>query len=116
MQHSLYRNHAILIPPNGRPRGESAMTKLDKVRKAIEIQGYVTVNVATGPARVRSVTVVDGVWMTDVLTEDLCGYVRIVKTKDAVLRQAEHIISHEAEIRAARQERETRATAAMMDM
>lgn len=79
-------------------------SKLNRVLRAIEIQGYVTIRV--GPRRaehkVRKITVVDGQWLTDVLTVDLCGYVRIAKTKDAVVAQADYIIAHEAEITAKR--------------
>jgi hypothetical protein len=89
------------------------MTKLAKVQKAIEIQGYVTVSVANCDRQCRSISVVAGAWMTDILTSDLCGHVRIVKTKDALVWQAEQIIDRESEIRAARQEREAQAVAAM---
>ena len=91
------------------------MTKLARVQKAIEIQGFITVSVANRQMQARSVKVVDGVWTTDILTSDLCGYVQIKKTKDAIVWQADQIIARETEIRAARQEREARAVAAMMN-
>lgn len=90
------------------------MTKLAKVQKAIEIRGYIAVSVNGRDMKAHAVKVVDGDWMTDILTSDLCGYVRIKKTKDAVVRQAEWIIEHETEIRAERERAAQRASAAMM--
>lgn len=84
--------------------------KLALIRRAIEIKGYITVSVGGRDEKCRSVTVVDREWVTDITTSDLCGYVRIKKTKDAVVRQAEYIIAHESEIRA---KRETEAKRAM---
>lgn len=78
-------------------------SKLNRVLRAIEIQGYVTIRVGTEVQKVRKIKVVDGQWVTDVLTADLRGYVRIIKTKDAVVAQADHIIANESSIRAKRE-------------
>jgi hypothetical protein len=73
------------------------------VQEAIEIQGYVTVSVNGRDRQAKSITVVDGDWLTDIPTADMCGYVRIRKTKDALVRQARWIIEHADEIRTERQ-------------
>lgn len=86
-----------------------ARSNLSIVREAIEIQGYITVSVNGIDRQAKAITVVDGDWLTDIPTADLCGYVRIRKTKDAVMRRARWIIEHADEIRA---EREARAKAA----
>ena len=87
-------------------------SKLNRVLRAIKIQGYVTIRVGSRGAehKVRKINVVDGQWVTDVMTEDLCGYVRIVKTKDAVVAQADYIIGNEAAITAKRAAEAQRAT------
>lgn len=90
------------------------MTKLAKVQKAIEIQGYITVRTPSGEMKARAVKDVDGDWITDIPTTDLCGYVRIRKTKAAVVAQAESIIARETEIRAECAAREVAARARMM--
>lgn len=79
-----------------------ARSNISIVREAIEIQGYITVSVGHRDEKCRKIDVVDGEWVTDITTSDLCGYVRIRKTKDAVIRQAKYIIEHAAEIRAKR--------------
>lgn len=79
-----------------------AMSKIKRVQKAIEIQGYITVRVDGAPMQARRVTVVDGAWVTDIPTSDLCGHVRIVKTRDAIVAQADDIIARADEITAKR--------------
>lgn len=80
-----------------------ASSNLSIVQEAIEIQGYVTVSVAGRDRQARAIKVVDGDWLTDIPTADLSGYVRIRKTKDAVVRQARWIIEHACELRAKRE-------------
>lgn len=87
-----------------------ARNKLSLVREAIEIQGYILVSVNGQNRECRKITVVDGEWMTNILTRDLDGYVRIKKTKDAIVAKAEWIIANADEIRA---ERKAKQEAAM---
>lgn len=92
------------------------MTKLQKVLKAIEIQGHVTVRTERGDMKATRVTVgPKGEWITDIPTANLCGYVRIVKTKDAVVEQAEYVIANEAAVRAEREAKFAAAARCMMD-
>lgn len=92
------------------------MTKLQKVLKAIEIQGHVIVRTERGEMKATRVTVgPKGEWITDIPTSNLCGYVRIAKTKDAVVEQAEYAIANEASIRAERDAKLAAAARCMMD-
>lgn len=81
----------------------SNISRIGKVQQAIEIQGYITVMVDGRERQARSIKVIDGDWVTDIMTSDLCGYVRIKKTKDAMVFRAEKIIENEDKIRAARE-------------
>ena len=82
------------------------------VRKAIEIQGYIMVSVAGRGMKCRKIDVIDGEWTTDIATVDLCGRVRIKKTKHAIIEQARWIVANEEAIRAERSDR-ARAAAAL---
>lgn len=58
-------------------------TKLDIIREAIEVQGYLPVPGPRGQTyRIRAITGVasNGAWTTDHLTADLCGYLRIKRS------------------------------------
>ncbi|HEX7075766.1 MAG TPA: hypothetical protein VF226_17145 [Hyphomicrobiaceae bacterium] len=90
-------------------------TQLDIVREAIEIQGYIEVYVNGQPRQCREIKVVNGEWVTDILTSDLCGHVRIKKTKRYVVDQAKRIVANADEIRANREAKEARATWSMMN-
>lgn len=90
------------------------MKPLDKIQKAIRIQGYLWISIGGAPMKARRITDVGGVWTTDIPTGDLCGYVCIRKTKSAVVAQAEGIIAREAEICAARESQARRASSMMM--
>ena len=84
-------------------------TQLDTVREAIEIQGHIAVSVAGVDRQAREIKVVNGEWVTDILTADLRGYVRIKKTRAAVVAQARAIIANADEIRAQRARESERA-------
>lgn len=90
------------------------MTKLAKVQKAIDIRGYITVSVGGRDMQAHAVTSVDGDWITDIPTTDLRGYVRIRKTKAAIVAQADYILAHESEIRAEREAKAARTARAVM--
>lgn len=86
-------------------------TPLSIVRRAIEIQGYITIHTDAGPEKVTAIKGVDkdGSWITDRMSHDLRGWIRIKKTKKSVIAQAERIITQEPEIRAAREASEQQA-------
>jgi hypothetical protein len=93
-----------------------AKTNLSIVQEAIEIQGYITVNVANRDREAHKVqAAADGTWITDILTSDLQGYVRIKKTKAAVVAQAKQIIANKDQILAAREAARRRANEWMMN-
>lgn len=89
-------------------------SQISRVQRAIEINGFVTISVDGRPRQARSVKEVNGEWITDIMTVDLCGYVRIKKTRAAVIAQADDIIARESEIRAQRAAQATAATNWMM--
>jgi hypothetical protein len=82
-----------------------ARSNISIVQEAIAINGGIEVSVNGRTRLAKSVVVRDGVWVTDIPTADMCGFVRIRKTKDAVVCQARWIIEHAAEIRAAHEAR-----------
>lgn len=93
-----------------------AQAHVDIVREAIAIQGYVIVSVAGRDRQARTVAVGDdGSWITDILVANLDGYVRIRKTRAALVAQAKYIIANRESISAARAAREAAATARMMN-
>ncbi len=82
-----------------------ARSNLSIVQKAIEIQGYITVihGQDRRHGKCRSIKEnASGEWITDIMTSDLCGFVRVKKTKKDVIERAKQIVAHEAEIRAKR--------------
>lgn len=91
------------------------MTNFDRVQKAIAIQGYITLSVGGRERKVTAVEQVGDEWITNLMTPDLCGYVRIRKTRAAVVAQAKAIIADEANIRAKRDAERAGAAARMMN-
>src|SRR3990167_1324447 len=83
-------------------KDQKMASKISKVQQAIEIQGYITVMVDGRERQAKSIKVIDGDWITDIMTSDLSGYVRVKKTKDAVVMRAEKTIANADRIRADR--------------
>lgn len=78
--------------------------KLALIRRAIEIQGYLPVPGPRGTTlRVRAIRSVNGKWVTDHLTSDLRGYIKIKRaSQDYLVQVAEGILAREDEILAER--------------
>lgn len=77
-----------------------------KVRQAIEIQGYIPMCVSGQEHQLRAIKTAGNQWVTDIMTPDLCGYVRVSERgKESLTAKAERIIADAERIRAEREEK-----------
>lgn len=79
------------------------MTQIEKLQKAIEIQGSLPIQINGVAAKFHAVRVVGTRWLIDIRTPDLSGTYEITRASRPVyVHEAESIIARETEIRAAR--------------